>query len=221
MITNRETLKAFYDEDPQIISFKDYFDGDKTINFRTLPQEEIVIDGYPWGFRLRTQMKYWVETTSRGDRLCTQSLNPKTLKWCAIKKSTYEDIMILVCDNTGKVGTVRLNANDGESKIKAFTNAFMSLLNDHQKKRLALCTGYTEVMKSVKFTVRARTFKHKVTGEITTSVPVFKMGEYEEVNDEGEVVDRVKEDKEQKETDDLIKRAVSAEASSAYKNMRC
>jgi hypothetical protein len=44
---------------------------------------------------LRTKRKYWIETTKRGDRLCYQTLNPKTDKWCAVKKSTYAGIKVL------------------------------------------------------------------------------------------------------------------------------
>ena len=49
----------------------------------------VTVDNYPWGYTLKTKRKYWIETTKRGDRLCYQTLNPKTDKWCAVKKSTY------------------------------------------------------------------------------------------------------------------------------------
>lgn len=40
-----------------------------------------VAENYPYG-KLRTEMKYWVETrTGFGQRLVTCSLNPKTKKW--------------------------------------------------------------------------------------------------------------------------------------------
>ena len=49
----------------------------------------IEVDNYPWGFRLKTKVKYWVESNNKGDRLIKQTLNPKTNKWCAVKKSIY------------------------------------------------------------------------------------------------------------------------------------
>jgi hypothetical protein len=52
------------------------------------------IADYPYGFRLRCQKRYWVETTKQGQRVCEQTSNPKCagLVWNKPKKSTYSDI---------------------------------------------------------------------------------------------------------------------------------
>tara|TARA_R100001510_G_C7635790_1_gene193963 strand:+ start:794 stop:1324 length:531 start_codon:yes stop_codon:yes gene_type:complete len=55
----------------------------------------VEIDNYPWGFRLRTKVRYWIETTKRGDRFVKQTLNPKTDKWCKPKKSTYSAVLVM------------------------------------------------------------------------------------------------------------------------------
>ena len=34
----------------------------------------VTVEDYPWGYKLRTKRKYWIETTKRGDRLCYQTL---------------------------------------------------------------------------------------------------------------------------------------------------
>lgn len=47
----------------------------------------VVVEDYPWGYKLRTKRKYWIETTKRGDRLCYQTLNPKTDKWSLLRKA--------------------------------------------------------------------------------------------------------------------------------------
>ena len=47
------------------------------------------VQNYPWGFKLKTLRKYWVETTKRGDRFCFVTLNQKTNQWCKPKKGTY------------------------------------------------------------------------------------------------------------------------------------
>ena len=69
----------------------------------------VVVEDYPWGYKLRTKRKYWIETTKRGDRLCYQTLNPKTGEWCAIKKGTYAGIKVLYKDEAGHVAAVSLD----------------------------------------------------------------------------------------------------------------
>ena len=57
------------------LSFKDSFDN------------AIEVNNYPWGFRLKTKRRTWIETDkNKGDRVCFCTLNPKTNKWCAVKK---------------------------------------------------------------------------------------------------------------------------------------
>ena len=50
-----------------------------------------VVDDYPYGFRARTQIRYWLEgpTGKRGWRFVSQTLNPKSGRWNKPKKSTY------------------------------------------------------------------------------------------------------------------------------------
>jgi len=60
----------------------------------------IEVNNYPWGFRLKTKRRYWIETTKNGDRFCFCTLNPKTDKWSAVKKSTYNAVeVIYIADN--------------------------------------------------------------------------------------------------------------------------
>lgn len=56
------------------------------------------IEGYPYGWRLKTSARYWVETTKHGQREVFQTLNPKTQQWNRPKVSTYSDIVILYRD---------------------------------------------------------------------------------------------------------------------------
>ena len=57
-----------------------------------------LVDDYPYGFRLRTQIRYWIETTNRGDRFCSQTKNPKTGRWNKPKKSTYSLLGFIYLD---------------------------------------------------------------------------------------------------------------------------
>ena len=83
----------------------------------------VVVEDYPWGYKLRTKRKYWIETTKRGDRLCYQTLNPKTDKWCAVKKSTYSGIMVLYENEDGHIKTIGLDPQwSGEEGLANFLN---------------------------------------------------------------------------------------------------
>ena len=72
-------------------------------------ENAVTVEDYPWGYKLRTKRKYWIETTKRGDRLCYQTLNPKTDKWCAVKKSTYSGIEVLYENEDGHIKTYGLD----------------------------------------------------------------------------------------------------------------
>lgn len=50
-----------------------------------------VVPDYPYGFRLRCQIRYWLESNKHGTRLMSQTSNPKRpgLVWNKAKASTY------------------------------------------------------------------------------------------------------------------------------------
>ncbi len=56
------------------------------------------VKDYPYGFRLRTSIFYWIETTSKGDRFCSYTINPKNGRANAPKKSTYSTFMYMYLD---------------------------------------------------------------------------------------------------------------------------
>lgn len=54
------------------------------------------VDNYPWGFRLRTSIFYWIESEpKKGDRFCSMTIDPKTGRKCKPKKSTYHNIAVM------------------------------------------------------------------------------------------------------------------------------
>lgn len=74
-----------------------------------------VVDDYPYGFRQRTKIRYWLESvTKKGDRFCYQTLNPKTDKWNKPKKSTYSDLGFMFLDNNNHVkwGSISFSYDD-------------------------------------------------------------------------------------------------------------
>jgi len=49
-----------------------------------------VVDDYPYGFRLRCKIRYWLESNNKGVRFCSQTSNPKKgHAWNKPKYSTY------------------------------------------------------------------------------------------------------------------------------------
>jgi hypothetical protein len=60
-------------------------------NRHTSPETAYVVDDYPYGFRLRCSIRYWLEFHPRhGFRLVSQTTNPKRGNiWNKPKASTY------------------------------------------------------------------------------------------------------------------------------------
>jgi len=65
-------------------------------------ENSIQVENYPWGFRLKTKKRYWLETNKKGTRLISCTLNPKTNAWCKPKKSTYYKAGVLTTDFRGE-----------------------------------------------------------------------------------------------------------------------
>lgn len=62
-------------------------------------ENPFVVEDYPYGFTLRTQMRVYVEIRNGfGMRYVTQTLNPKTGKWNKPKAGTYSRIIIVYQD---------------------------------------------------------------------------------------------------------------------------
>jgi len=57
------------------------------------PETAFVVEDYPYGFRLRCKIRYWLETNKKGTRFVSQTTNPKasTEVWNKPKASTYVD----------------------------------------------------------------------------------------------------------------------------------
>lgn len=55
----------------------------------TSPETAYLVADYPYGFRARCQIRYWLESNKKGVRFCSQTTNPKTDRWNKPKCSTY------------------------------------------------------------------------------------------------------------------------------------
>ena len=93
----------------------------------TSPETAYVVADYPYGFRLRCQIRYWIETTKRGQRVVSQTTNPKRpgLVWNKPKASTYTDLRVLYIDpTTGYVENEALTFYSDTTKVQAFEAAY-------------------------------------------------------------------------------------------------
>jgi hypothetical protein len=73
------------------------------------------VKDYPYGFRLRTSIFYWIESQpGKGDRLGTYTINPKNGKPNKPKYSTYATFMYLYIDENGHVKNGVIDSYDRE-----------------------------------------------------------------------------------------------------------
>jgi len=108
----------------------------------------LVVDNYPYGFKLRTQIKYWIESTpKKGDRFCSQTLNPKNGRWNAPKKSTYSLIGVMFLDEKGHTHWDGISQYTERAKVEAFITAIggPEMLNPLQLKMYNEMMGIREV----------------------------------------------------------------------------
>ena len=64
---------------------------DRPLSGHNDPESAYVVEDYPYGFRLRTTIRYWVETKKgHGQRFVSQTMNPKKTyeHWNKPKAST-------------------------------------------------------------------------------------------------------------------------------------
>lgn len=70
----------------------------------TSKETAYAVEDYPYGYKLRTTMYYWVESKpGKGDRVVTQTINPKNNAPNARKMGTYSVFKYLYLDEKGHV----------------------------------------------------------------------------------------------------------------------
>lgn len=115
-----------------------------------------VVDDYPYGYNARTQIRYWIESAAKkGDRMCSQTLNPKTGRWNKPKKSTYSPVGVLFLDEIGHVKWTAISTYADDEWIATFLAAVGDSLSEIQKRNLAVVIGMKKAFAGVKWTVKA------------------------------------------------------------------
>jgi len=125
-------------------------------------EDSYLVEDYPWGFRLRTSRRVWVESKKGlGMRFVAQTMNPKTGKWCKPKKSTYSPVIGMMFDENGymKFQTLSSGGWSKEEQIVQFEKSYEGLLTDFQKEQIKYVRA-TNIMNEL------------ITYEIKPSVPI-------------------------------------------------
>lgn len=111
------------------------------------------VENYPWGFRLRTEVRYWIETVDKkqgGQRFCKCTKDPRNGKWCTPKKSTYYALGTMYLDENGHVEWEAVY--DGNStNLGAFVETHREYLSEYQIKEIKRLKAYQKVMEKVEF----------------------------------------------------------------------
>lgn len=107
--------------------------ADKVLSGHTSAETAYVVADYPYGFRLRCQIRYWVETKpGHGQRVVSQTTNPKVpgTVWNKPKTSTYSDLRVLFLDENGHVQNDALNFYADSAQVAVFAEQYRDALID-------------------------------------------------------------------------------------------
>ncbi len=104
-----------------------------------------VVEDYPYGFKLRTRIRYWLESGKPGFRFVSQTENPKTSRWNAPKKSTYADrSAAMYLDDKGHVHWYGLTSYAGADEVLDFLQLFPGADVSHLRAFAKAKVGFLE-----------------------------------------------------------------------------
>lgn len=124
----------------------------------TSEENALIVDNYPYGFRLRTKIRYWIESNKNGDRFVSQTLNPKTNKWNKPKKSIYYAVAVMTQEENGHISFMALYPTTSKEEITDFLFKIGDYrLNDFQKEQLRILKAYSKVYENIRFEISETT----------------------------------------------------------------
>ena len=108
----------------------------QTLSGHTSPETAYEVSDYPYGFRLRCKIRYWIETNKNGQRVWSQTTNPKRGDvWNKPKASTYNDIKVLFLDEQEHVANNGLSFYSTPEQIAAFEAEYGAGLTDERNQK--------------------------------------------------------------------------------------
>jgi hypothetical protein len=139
-----------YDFRDQVHSLKVQASVKRPLYGHTDMNSAFLVDDYPYGFQLRTQIRYWLEyKPSKGYRFVSQTKNPKTGQWNKPKASTYMELAgAMYLDEKDHVQWTGLGIYSDAPKVaefvKEFPHADHKMLKVWVAKKIAFYTGLAE-----------------------------------------------------------------------------
>ena len=104
----------------------------------TSPETAYVVDDYPYGFRLRCKIRYWIESHPKhGFRFVSQTTNPKLSRevWNKPKASIYcAVVLVMGLDELGHMQSAGVSGYHLED-LKAFNAKWAPYYNDVQREK--------------------------------------------------------------------------------------
>lgn len=115
----------------------------KFIFNHTSPETAFEVKDYPYGFRLRTSIFYWIETIAKkGDRFCSYTINPKNGRANAPKKSTFSNLGAMFLDENNHVHWLGVTIYSNREEVKTFVDSVGEQnLKPEQKKQFRQLIG--------------------------------------------------------------------------------
>ncbi len=101
----------------------------------TTQETAYVVDSYPYGFKLRCKIRYWLEYRKGfGYRLMSQTTNPKKVGdvWNKPKGSTYSATAMMYLDDKGHVQHEGMDSYRGVEKILEFYGRFGAAMPEEE-----------------------------------------------------------------------------------------
>ena len=83
-----------------------------------------VVEDYPYGFRLRCTIRYWLETNGKGTRFISQTQDPRNGKWNKPKASVYSIVGAMYLDEKGYVHYESLGQGSDLDKALNFVRSY-------------------------------------------------------------------------------------------------
>ena len=116
-----------------------------------------LVEDYPWGFKMRTQRRYWIEThPKRGDRFVFQTKDPRSGRWCKPKKSTYYAVMALYLDEKSHVRSTAIHQSASIENYDAFIARHRGFkFSPHQLHQLKRIVAMNKTMEHFTFECKA------------------------------------------------------------------
>ena len=114
----------------------EFLKGIEILNPQPNRENPHIIENYPYGF-LKTKMRYFAETNKKGQRIITQTLNPKTNLWNKEKLGNYYPIVMIYKDlSNNHIEYFSIDAYDYLYTIEPLILSSFDFMSNEQKEQL-------------------------------------------------------------------------------------